>query len=268
MDIALNTADGDRLDARVEVVALPGGASIILHSRGGSTGGRPARNPEYAQALQRIFALLALDNILPQRVLLDSAPHRNLRTEDRLLIGMEDMAGMDDAAIVKLVRREMQTFGQEDGTKGGNSTKRLRIDVNIDPRRIAEILGSTSPSASLETDDLLGTPAVPDEDRKWAENDRRAARHLRRERASGLAEAKRAAFTRQHGRLHCERCQLVPSEELGEHGDAVVEVHHRVPLADLDQVTETTLEDLECLCANCHRITHRELRAFKKVASK
>ena len=103
-------------------------------------------------------------------------------------------------------------------------------------------------------------PPNPD-DLKWVEGHPRLVTHLRRERGSGLAPAKKAVFIREHGRLLCERCGLDPAEVYGfDIGDACIEVHHKLPLADMQPGHNTQLEDLLCLCANCHRIIHRELR--------
>lgn len=102
---------------------------------------------------------------------------------------------------------------------------------------------------------------VDDEDRAWAEGGGKLVTHLRRERATGLAAAKRAHFRSVHGRLYCERCEMDPVAEYGLVGESCIEVHHRATaVADMDDGHETRLEDLLCLCANCHRVTHRELR--------
>jgi 5-methylcytosine-specific restriction protein A len=38
-------------------------------------------------------------------------------------------------------------------------------------------------------------------------------------------------------------------------------VHHQaVSIAEMSDVQITRLDDLICLCANCHRVTHHELR--------
>lgn len=104
-------------------------------------------------------------------------------------------------------------------------------------------------------------PPLP-EDREWVEGSLRLSNHLKRERASGLARAKRAAFVREHGRLFCERCKMDPSDVYGElYGDACIEVHHRaVHVAEMITSHTTRLDDLQCLCANCHRVVHRELK--------
>lgn len=118
-----------------------------------------------------------------------------------------------------------------------------------------EIVPKGEPSRS---DDL---PLDP-EDRIWAEGRPRLATHLRKERARGLARAKKARFFEEQGRLFCERCGLDPEAMYGpELGDACIEVHHHaVQISDMDEDHETTLDDLQCLCANCHRVVHRLLR--------
>jgi 5-methylcytosine-specific restriction protein A len=54
-----------------------------------------------------------------------------------------------------------------------------------------------------------------------------------------------------------------PKEVYGEAvGEACIEVHHKeVHLADMAEGHETQLDDLACLCANCHRVIHRELKS-------
>ena len=99
-----------------------------------------------------------------------------------------------------------------------------------------------------------------DPDLAAAEGHPKLVTHLRRERRPALAAAKRRAMIDQLGQLQCERCYLIPSVELGPHGDAVIEVHHaKTSVANMGQGHVTRLADLVCLCANCHRIVHREM---------
>jgi hypothetical protein len=100
------------------------------------------------------------------------------------------------------------------------------------------------------------------DDREWAEGKSKLITHLKRERAKGLSQAKKDSFQRQHGRLYCERCGMDPVVVYGgEHGLACIEVHHSsTHVEDMDEVHRTRLSDLECLCANCHRIVHSLLK--------
>ncbi|ALE90966.1 hypothetical protein AOC04_03395 [Pseudomonas versuta] len=115
---------------------------------------------------------------------------------------------------------------------------------------------------------LIADPALPTlhEDRVWTEGQPRLVAHLRKERAPGLSIAKKAEFKKNHGRLYCERCKIDPVEAYGaENGEACIEVHHRtVQVAQMAAGHLTSLEDLQCLCANCHRVVHRELSVGKE----
>lgn len=98
-----------------------------------------------------------------------------------------------------------------------------------------------------------------DDERSWAEGTPTLVQHLRRERAPGIAQMKKRRFIEQHGHLFCERCNVIPSQSLGPFGDSCIEVHHStIAVADMNEKTRTRLADLKCLCANCHRIVHRE----------
>lgn len=109
--------------------------------------------------------------------------------------------------------------------------------------------------------ELVETPINP-EDREWAEGQVKLVYHLRRERSTGVSQAKKAAFINEHGRLYCEECLVDPVEAYGDFGEACIEVHHdAVQVADMGDDHKTTLDQLRCLCANCHRIEHRRLRA-------
>lgn len=113
----------------------------------------------------------------------------------------------------------------------------------------------------VQKDEVIPSPSPEaDDERTWAEGSPKHIQHLRRERAPGLAQMKKRRFLELHGHLFCERCGLVPSQDLGPFGDACIEVHHStVAVAEMGDKTRTRLADLKCLCANCHRIVHREL---------
>ncbi|HEX7855901.1 MAG TPA: hypothetical protein VF503_19620 [Sphingobium sp.] len=114
-----------------------------------------------------------------------------------------------------------------------------------------------------------GPPAEPglsEDDRQWAEGHKKLVIHLRIERGHGLSAAKKAQFRADHGQLFCERCKLDPVEHFGSvDGEACIEVHHnKVAVSDMKSWHRTELNDLQCLCANCHRVVHRELKQAAK----
>lgn len=95
----------------------------------------------------------------------------------------------------------------------------------------------------------------------WTEGQTKLVSHLKRERKSGLSRAKKRNFIAKHGHLYCERCGMDPADKYGAYGEACIEVHHSIPVAEMAPGHQTELEDLVCLCANCHRVVHAEIRA-------
>lgn len=77
--------------------------------------------------------------------------------------------------------------------------------------------------------------------------------HLRRERSKKLIEAFKAALTDPA----CEACGMRFSAVYGDLGAGYIEAHHKVPVASLKDGDETKLTDLAALCANCHRVIHK-----------
>jgi hypothetical protein len=86
--------------------------------------------------------------------------------------------------------------------------------------------------------------------------------HARRERSPAAARAKKADFVARFGALGCERCGEDFSAKYGTaNADACIEVHHaKLAVTDMPPGYKTKLVDLQCLCANCHRVVHFELR--------
>ena len=106
-------------------------------------------------------------------------------------------------------------------------------------------------------------PPPDPEERFWVEGDKKIVSHLRRERGSGLTRAKKRAFKRKHGRLFCEKCKFDPEAVYGVGiGEACIEAHHILPLGTNQNVRKTKITDLICVCANCHRVIHYELRKY------
>ena len=119
---------------------------------------------------------------------------------------------------------------------------------------------------AIEPKGTINPAPPPDpEERAWLEGGLKRVTHLTIERSAAAARKKKAAFAREHGRLSCQKCGLVPSDVYGpDYGDACIEVHHIVALSELGTTCATTLDDLICLCANCHRVLHAKLREESK----
>ncbi|MDF3288479.1 HNH endonuclease [Streptomyces silvisoli] len=81
--------------------------------------------------------------------------------------------------------------------------------------------------------------------------------HLARERNRGLRKRKIEAVLRQGGTLACEACGFDFERQYGERGAGYIECHHVVPLHEAGE-GRTKLADLALICANCHRVIHRQ----------
>lgn len=77
--------------------------------------------------------------------------------------------------------------------------------------------------------------------------------HLRRERSRKLINDFKASLTS----FACEACGDDMEAIYGELGLGYVEAHHKVPVALVEEGATTKLSDLAALCANCHRMIHR-----------
>lgn len=83
------------------------------------------------------------------------------------------------------------------------------------------------------------------------EGHRRLVLHLRRERNQAIVRAKK----KRAASLNCEVCTF----SFGRYGRAAshyCEVHHLLPLSEVERTIQTRMEDLAIVCANCHRVIH------------
>jgi hypothetical protein len=133
--------------------------ALILESRSGMSGSRPPRNPDYNRALTVLLARLGtLDAVLVDAVVDSRHTHQlGLPEADRRLIEAPiQLALVHD---VDALRRHMGTAQARiaqapDATKGGNSTKRIRLRVDVpgyqpgNAARLAETLTAPIAEAS------------------------------------------------------------------------------------------------------------------------
>jgi predicted HNH restriction endonuclease len=84
------------------------------------------------------------------------------------------------------------------------------------------------------------------------EGRRRLVLHLQRERNQSVVRKKK----QQASSLDCEVCGFSFGRAYSSAAGDYCEVHHLLPLSDVDDTTKTRMEDLAILCANCHRVVH------------
>ncbi|MFD7130378.1 HNH endonuclease [Streptomyces sp. NPDC059894] len=127
--------------------------------------------------------------------------------------------------------------------------------------REAEMLqASLAIEEGIGSGELHLTPPQPDEvDETGAsaiEGRLLVRRALVRERDPKLRAQKIDQVRRRGGALRCEVCDFDFARTYGALGEGYIEVHHTTPL-HISGKRETKLDDLVCVCANCHRMCHR-----------
>jgi 5-methylcytosine-specific restriction protein A len=96
------------------------------------------------------------------------------------------------------------------------------------------------------------------QDDVFAEGEVLSRLHLTRERNREAVRRKKDSVLAKTGRLQCEACGFDFGVMYGPLGVGFAECHHTCPLAELPGKRETLLIDLAIVCANCHRMLHRE----------
>ena len=268
MKLRFRNDTSEPMDAHYET---PSQGVLILHSRSGTKGKPRARNTEYGPAFRLLLKRIRQSNLNLDGIWIDSARVQDIPLEERRIFPKTDNdAKLAPKKLFTELSSRMAEFGQTPGSqRRSNPNRRLRFVFAGHPseEQIISIVGEghvfNDAESPVAEDGLTLNEEVPTspDDRTWIEGQPQRVTHLRRERKPGLSAAKKAAFRKEHGKLQCEHCGLDPVETYGsDAGEACIEVHHTVPLSKNQYGLQTLLEDLECLCANCHRVVHRKLR--------
>jgi hypothetical protein len=288
-DQVLHTALSERTILDGSDLSLPSSQKFRTMSRRMQSYGRPEGAPYGGSRVKKIRVRLsesqATDNLVAVLGLVKISRERLHVNPSSPPVPLTKITAEEIwEAVQRLEKNPTRGSGEEHSDFELIAGDGMRLSTNAVLVTAAQIaVGAQFTTAKLEGDaldhyhDLLGaagfeviprgeqpsSTAVPisSEDREWTEGRPKLVQHLKRERAPGLARAKKMSFLRLHGKLRCERCGLVPEEVLGEFGDACIEVHHkRIGVGEMGNGDRTRLQDLECLCANCHRIVHASIR--------
>ncbi len=84
------------------------------------------------------------------------------------------------------------------------------------------------------------------------EGQQRLVTHLRRERNRSIVDKKK----KQAASHDCEICGFSFGSVYGNLANDYCEVHHLIPLSEVEHTTQTRMKDLAIVCANCHRVVH------------
>ena len=256
MEIQICDDDGQPIDAVVEVQDN----SITLHSRGGTKGTAQAKNTNYSLGLKLLLKRFQEQHFEFIEAYVDSSRVQKLSHDDRRVLSGEEIYQASIDQLFTQISKRMQAVGKIDKAKlyTGNANKRLKFSFWDVPTIDLVQLTRKTPTDQM----LKQIPQLSPAEKIWSEGKSVLVSHLRRERGGGLARAKKDAFVRENGNLFCERCKLDPVAQYGDQAaESCIEVHHSViQVADMLEGHITRLEDLECLCANCHRLVHAILK--------
>ncbi|MFF3307144.1 HNH endonuclease [Streptomyces sp. NPDC002952] len=200
---------------------------------------------------------------------------RELRTPDREVVELSELLrslpihGPDVLSLPGFrspdsVSRKTTDFATNHPAYTGRRTRRgepTRLMIAAFTERETEMLQAAQTiEAGMGSGALQLLPEQPDEfDDTGAtaiEGRLLVRQALVRERDPKLRQRKIKQVRRTGLPLSCEVCDFDFARVYGRLGENFIEVHHVTPLHISGQ-RETKLDDLACLCANCHRMCHR-----------
>ena len=114
--------DGRGMDAHVEVDPT----GLTFHSRGGSSAKGTVKNADYGPALRLLLRRIASAHLAFDRAWVDSSEVQSIPVEDRTIL-LSGELDPDASSAFTLMSNRMKAVGQDNNRKGGNSTKRVRI---------------------------------------------------------------------------------------------------------------------------------------------
>lgn len=274
-------SEGMTIDAEVEDdgdFGEDGWEKWTIEARGG--GGKNTVNPEYNKAFVRVLELARDKGAFLTSAYLDTVagPAATLSREERTIPTDHNLplllTSVDDLdALRRDITRHAAKIARV-GKTSGNPTRRISLEFELVPSQPSR---SGTQVLPIIIDDGSGLmPGDPDVEfggseltAREGQLTERTIRHRKRE--SALREAKIAAALRESkdGRLRCEvpGCGFDFEAAYGTLGRGYAHVHHLTPIAELDGTTETRLEDLAIVCANCHAMIHRggQCRAISEL---
>lgn len=260
------------IDAHFSIRKSGSDFDIILESRGGSTGGRPPRNTQYAEGLKFLIFRSAENNFIINEIQIFSREAMDFSEQERLIQLPSYQFPLNPREIQnfelfrKEIGRESGRFGRQDGAPIGNRTKRLLL-------RIRPVSGDwTEASLTSTLSGALNKPQEPTADPIELKNRVEIElKSLTRKPSAfpppeGSIDVKSVdAYTQRFVRdprviawvLNeangiCEVCDK-SAPFIDQNNRPFLEVHHVVPLAEGG--VDTVSNAIGC-CPNCHRELH------------
>lgn len=153
----------------------------------------------------------------------------------------------------KDIKLYLDVFNKTQSTTTSDYTGKMRNASYV--LAVIKLWIGQHPDAPL-IDDGTNENGVIDPEVGVPEGDIKVRSHRQRERSRELVLMAKQVFRKKNnGRLFCEVCGFDFGNTYGVPN--FIEVHHRIPLCNLEPGTKTKLSDLAMVCANCHRMLHQ-----------
>ncbi|WP_125777878.1 hypothetical protein [Antribacter gilvus] len=145
--------EGAEVDSTFMIEVHGDDLSLVVESRGGTVGTASARNTEYTRGFTILLRRLSDLGATVTDAAVDSRGTKNVAWSDRRLspvpARLGEIADIDELA--KALMRSQGRVGQEPGAKGGNTTRRMRL--------LLDVPGYTPDDATRLERDLAHAPA-------------------------------------------------------------------------------------------------------------
>lgn len=147
----------------------------------------------------------------------------------------------------------------------GKSTNGNRLDIEVlqdflgqpeEMHQLAANIRNLINDGALDRTELSMFEALLEDEIEAPEGRLLRSWVVKRERDRKLRQRKIQQVKQRGGAVKCSVCSFDFLAAYGERGRDYIEVHHVLPLHVSGQ-TITRLDDLDLLCANCHRMIHR-----------
>lgn len=126
----------------------------------------------------------------------------------------------------------------------------------IGQRNVFYPVGNPNYERFLQSFELLRKDALPHSADDIDEAEFQEGQRASREATYFARNAKLVRAAKVHHGTSCQACGFNFAEFYGDLGQDYIEVHHKRQMAE-DKVRSTTVDDVDVLCANCHRMVHR-----------
>ncbi len=146
-----------------------------------------------------------------------------------------------------------------DEIKKGRNSISIRRTANTIIQLKSDLFGLSNEASATTLIEAANLPEVEEEEEDIVgrEGNILTRMHVYRERDRTFARKVREHYRRLgNGKLICEVCGLDPAIIYGPSGDRSIEGHHTVPIEELQPDSETTVDEMAMVCANCHRVIH------------